>query len=232
MTCRDAERLIDTFFDGELDGRLMREAALHVTRCARCERELSDREQVHDLLVDAIDEEIDTVDLGRVWRGVEAGIAPLPVEAERSWLRLAAGSARLSGILVGRGASSGRRAARVGSVDIDATLDPAGEWLAPQAPLGARSWPLAGAVAIAASLLVTVLLLRGGDPREEQIAAQPAAGPAPVQLAARAEGQAAPGRVQVESVDYPGGSLAMWSEPETDTTVIWLDDDGSAAVAR
>lgn len=75
MNCREAERLLDTFFDGELDGRLMRDAALHITRCQSCERELQEKEGVKNLLADTIEVDLSTADLSTVWAGVEAGIA-------------------------------------------------------------------------------------------------------------------------------------------------------------
>ena len=37
MTCREVEKLLDLFLDGELEARAMRAVALHVTRCAACE---------------------------------------------------------------------------------------------------------------------------------------------------------------------------------------------------
>ena len=64
LNCRDTERVIDTFFDGELEGRSMRDAAMHITRCKRCEAELQDREQIHDLFSRASDEDVDGIDLG------------------------------------------------------------------------------------------------------------------------------------------------------------------------
>lgn len=78
MNCRQAERLLDTFFDGELDGRLMRDAALHVTKCQSCERELQAKEGVKTLLADTVRADVDTVDLGCVWTGIEAGIGREP----------------------------------------------------------------------------------------------------------------------------------------------------------
>lgn len=74
MNCRQAERLLDTFFDGELDGRLMRDAALHVTKCQSCERELQAKEGVKTLLADTVRTDADAVDLGSLWTGIEAGI--------------------------------------------------------------------------------------------------------------------------------------------------------------
>ena len=45
MNCRDAETLLDGFFDGELDDEKMREAALHVARCGSCDAAIAEREK-------------------------------------------------------------------------------------------------------------------------------------------------------------------------------------------
>lgn len=255
MNCRDAERLIDTFFDGELDGRLMRDAALHVTRCKRCESEVADREAIQDVLRATIEEDLAAVDLGQIWLNVEVatfgGAARDRDAGSAGWLRLAAASSRMSGVLLGRrpgGRSSADRA-------FEASLDPAGEWLdPPRAFAPRRALPLAGMTALAASLLVAVLLTRSNAPSEIAHGNPPAeiarvsapaeatrtntANEAP-QMLARASAPLSAGegpqstesplasQVEVESVDYAGRSLAMWSEPESDTTVIWIDDDES-----
>jgi len=44
--------------------------------------------------------------------------------------------------------------------------------------------------------------------------------------------RAANKQVQVESVNFPRSSVAMWSEPATDTTVIWIEDEEQAASGR
>ena len=75
MNCREAERLLEPFFDGELDGRLMREAALHITRCQSCERDLQQKERLHDLLSEVIVGEAESSDLASLWSGIQAGIA-------------------------------------------------------------------------------------------------------------------------------------------------------------
>ncbi len=77
MNCRETERLLDTFFDGELDGRLMRDAALHITQCQTCERELQAKERVKTLVVDTVRDQVDQVDpseLKSMWAGIEDGI--------------------------------------------------------------------------------------------------------------------------------------------------------------
>jgi hypothetical protein len=39
-------------------------------------------------------------------------------------------------------------------------------------------------------------------------------------------------QVQVESVNVPRSAVSMWSEPASDTTVIWIDDEELAAGRR
>jgi hypothetical protein len=39
-------------------------------------------------------------------------------------------------------------------------------------------------------------------------------------------------QVQVESVNFPRSAVSMWSEPASDTTVIWIDDEEQAAGRR
>jgi hypothetical protein len=243
VTCRDAERLIDTFFDGELDGRLMREAALHVTRCRRCEGEIQDRERIHDVLKSAVDADVAGVDLAAIWAGIEPAI-DREVRARKviPW-RLAAASVR--------GALFGRRAE-----EPDAGV---GSWLAPR---------VAGFAVLAASLVLAVsLATREGSspttdpgspvgsgervasdtalPRPELVASAPAKPAAPARLtqastslaAAGAAGAAGAmmrpvaarsrrhgGQVRIESVDSRAGAMAMWSVPANDTAVIWLGD--------
>ena len=99
MNCREAERLIDTFYDGELDGRSMRDAAMHITRCKHCESELAQRERVQGLLSGTIEHEIADIDLGSIWAAVEP---TLDLAGSRSTLRVAAASSRVGGLLLGR----------------------------------------------------------------------------------------------------------------------------------
>jgi len=249
VNCREAERLIDTFFDGELDGRSMRDAAMHITRCKRCETELNDREQLQKVLAATIDDEIADVDLSRIWAAVEPTLDQAPYGLR--WgegLRLAATTSRVGGLVLGRRGP-------VSEADL-AAIDPA-QWDADDERRG-RSWrwSLAGGTALAASVLLAIALLpgTGGDgerasrPTSEvaRVAEQPATavaqrpavapprGEAPFALASTdARGsRSASKQVQVESVNFPRSSVAMWSEPTSDTTVIWIEDEELAAGAR
>jgi hypothetical protein len=70
MTCREVERSVDLFLDGELDGRVMRAIALHVTRCAACEKLVHGLERLQDLVADAIEDAVGDVDFSRFWSDV------------------------------------------------------------------------------------------------------------------------------------------------------------------
>lgn len=261
MNCREAERLIDTFYDGELDGRSMRDAAMHITRCKRCEAELNDREGIQKLLSRAVEGEIAGIDLSRIWAAVEPTLEQGPRRrlfalSRFGWLgdepRVAATSTRLGGVLLGGKQRDGDG------------LDPA-EWAVPESGRGRRwQWSLAGGAALAASVLLAFALLPGGSsgpstasrvqvshdverpaaiaevarPQSEPAAlAQRApivtASVAPFDLASEAtRPHGANKQVQVESVNFPRSSVAMWSEPASDTTVIWIEDEEQAASGR
>jgi len=253
VNCREAERLIDTFYDGELDGRSMRDAAMHITRCKGCEAALAQRERVQELLAAAIDHEIADIDLSRIWAAVAPTIEP--VAPRSTGLRVAAASSRFGGLLLGR--------KDVTAAD-DGVFDP-GTWEEPAA--GGRPawrWTLAGGVALAASVLLAVTLVpeSGESPREgwrvaaeSSVTAGGAKGssregsPATVVAqrppvltgnsfdvartgVARGMRSASNKQVQVESVNFPRSAVSMWSEPASDTTVIWIDDEELAASDR
>jgi hypothetical protein len=244
VNCREAERLIDTFYDGELDGRSMRDAALHITRCKRCEAELNQREQLQRVVSTAIEAEIADLDLSRIWAAVEPTLESASARTLPS-LRVAASSTRVGGLLLGRTRPPEQRD----------ELDPE-TWDAPRASGGqAWRWSLAGGAALAASVLLAIALVPGQSPNvqtaEQAAATEVARVPAPPQAVAqrpalpvgsvpfdvaRAGFARAPRitnkQVQVESVNFPRSSVAMWSEPATDTTVIWIEDEELAASGR
>jgi hypothetical protein len=81
VKCPEITPLVPRFFDGELDGPLMRKIALHITRCADCERELRVLEKVQGLVIDHVAVATRGVDLDSVWSAVSARIDETP----RSW---------------------------------------------------------------------------------------------------------------------------------------------------
>lgn len=253
MNCREAERLIDTFYDGELDGRSMRDAAMHITRCKRCEAELAQRERVQELLSSTIEQEIADIDLGQIWAAVEPTLDQ--VASRSGGLRVAAASSRVGGLLLGRKTAD--------DADDDG-FDPA-RWDVP-APRVHRAWrwTVAGGAALAASVLLALTLAPqlGESPQDgvrvaaekPSVASSAATEVARVPSPAAVVAQRAPvgaesfdvahagiGRglrpasnkqVQVESVNFPRSAVSMWSEPASDTTVIWIDDEELAASGR
>ncbi|MDG2303051.1 MAG: zf-HC2 domain-containing protein [Candidatus Binatia bacterium] len=118
MNCRETERLLDTFFDGELDGRLMRDAALHITRCPSCEQGLQAKEAVRSALAATIQHEVESADLSPIWAGVEGAIQgeQSEVSADEPAAPEESASRRLfGGRAGGRHANSSSRSARTGS---------------------------------------------------------------------------------------------------------------------
>src|SRR3990172_11934247 len=70
MTCREVEKLLDLFLDGELEARAMRNVALHVTRCSPCEQILQRLERLQDAVTDSFAEAVAEVDFSTFWPGV------------------------------------------------------------------------------------------------------------------------------------------------------------------
>lgn len=81
MTCREVEKLLDLFLDGELEGRTMRAIALHVTRCPPCEALLQGLERLQDFVAAAMSDAVADVDFSRFW----PSIADRVDVVQRSW---------------------------------------------------------------------------------------------------------------------------------------------------
>ena len=82
-TCREVHNLLELFFDSELDPRQMRAVALHSATCPQCEEELRHLEHLQDIVAQTVNDQVDEIDLGRVWSGIEQRI---PVR-RISWVR-------------------------------------------------------------------------------------------------------------------------------------------------
>jgi len=249
VNCREAERLLDTFFDGELDGRLMREAALHITRCRACERELQEKENVQELLVSTIEAQIDEGDVVGIWNAVQAGVGSArPESAPESGWRLAAATSTVRGLLVGERPARVERGRETARRETRSTRY--------------RSLSVGAISAIAAAAAMFLFL---GDGSEEEAArtfaqrpqeANPIVaeagssarraprGPIDASTVAVADGRravdprvagdlmaqakqaAAKGgasrQVQIDSLEHSGGAMAMWSEPSA--AVIWIGE--------
>ncbi|TMA74928.1 MAG: zf-HC2 domain-containing protein [Deltaproteobacteria bacterium] len=160
MTCREAEKLLDLFVDGELEARLMRAVALHVTRCAPCEALLQQIERLQDALADAMTDAVADVDFSRLWPSIAGRVDAV----QRSWRGL-----------------RGR--------------------------MHELAWrPTLVATAMAAVLAVSAIALW----RE-----LPGATPAAVNNQAR-----------IDALTSDAAAVTLLSEPKTNTTVIWVSDEG------
>ena len=88
-TCQDFQKRLDLFLDGEVDGRTMRELALHVTRCPDCESELRQGERLQDVFGDAVRREVERVDVAALWRSIESAVEaprlPLAMRLRERW---------------------------------------------------------------------------------------------------------------------------------------------------
>lgn len=81
--CKDFEKRLDLFLDGEIDGRTMRELALHVARCPSCESGLREVERLQDAVAETVRDGVDHIDVAALWHSVEGRLdaRPLPVLA-------------------------------------------------------------------------------------------------------------------------------------------------------
>jgi anti-sigma factor RsiW len=157
MTCREVEKLLDLFLDGELEARAMRTVALHVTRCTACEAALQHLERLQEVVVETFTDAVNEVDFSRFWPEIATRLAPI---RESWWSHLQ----------------------RVGP--------------------GVRS-------AIAVAVLIVALALG-------------------LAVAARRGATAAVvnNQVRIDSLTSAAPSVALLSEPGSNTTVIWVVDDG------
>lgn len=236
MNCPEAELLLETFHDGELGGRLMRDTAIHLAGCAPCAALLAEHEHLRSLVADSVEADMAGVDEGQVWAGVSAALASSAAE-QSAWrgFRLAAASAKVRGVLVGGPAPA--------ASDQDTWLAPAssGRTASPSAFFG-------GGLALAASLLLGFFLVGeeeaartpgvgSGQFAEVSAAAEPVRS-ARVLGARQVVAAAFPAvrassphhqQVQIHSLNDFGGEMAMWAEPAGDTAVIWLGETAPRA---
>jgi anti-sigma factor RsiW len=164
MTCREVQKLLDLFVDGELEARTMRAVALHVTRCPVCEALLRGLERLQELVSDAISDAVADVDFSRFWPTIAARAETV----QRSWRGLGG---------------------RLRAVTRRPTLVAAG---------------MAAALAVSAFALWRSI-------------------PAMTERRLHANNQ-----VHIYSLTSDSPSVALLSEPSTNTTVIWVSDEGVA----
>ena len=155
MTCREAEKLLDLFLDGELEARMMRAVALHVTRCGACEALLQGLERLQDAVAD--------VDFSRFWPTIAGRVDGV----QRSW----------------RG-------------------------------LGGRARELARSPALVAAAMATALAVSAIALWRQLPAGAPAA--------------TVNNQARIDTLTSDAAAVALLSEAKTNTTVIWIADEGSA----
>src|SRR5512143_3131714 len=168
MNCREARSLLPLFLDGELDGRQLRNVALHSTRCPSCEQELQQLERLQDLVVGYVNARIEPVDLSQVWAGVESRIKTVPVpwwsRAQVWWDALELG------------------------------------W-----------WPAPAAAAVAMAAFAAIMWWPSAPEKP---------GPQVADNAPVVDNSAS-----LDEVESHVGSMAVLSEPESHTMVLWISDD-------
>lgn len=125
-SCREVQNLLGLFFDSELDSRQMRAVALHSATCRPCEEELRRLEHLQELVARSVADQVDAIDLSRVWANVESRLKPRHISwverarewwSEREWgwgipaMGAAAAAAALVGALVLPSEQAGQMAA-------------------------------------------------------------------------------------------------------------------------
>ncbi len=74
--CQDFARRFDGFLDGEMDAHSLRAMALHASHCPACGRDLEDAETLQELILDAVEGEVERLDTSTLWAKVEARLEP------------------------------------------------------------------------------------------------------------------------------------------------------------
>ena len=95
-SCQDFARRFDGFLDGEMDAHSQRAMALHASHCAPCGRDLENAENLQELILNAVEGEVERFDASTLWARIEARLEPSRVplrmrlrgySRERSWPR-------------------------------------------------------------------------------------------------------------------------------------------------
>ena len=191
MNCRETVSLLESFHDGELHGREMREVAQHLAQCEACEGQLAQWDRLHALL--SAPQERPAEDLSAIWAAVEEGIDAMP-PSDTGWagFRIAAASTNVRSIF-GRQKTTASEAEELGDDPAEAI------WLSPQAatPTSTTGMTfLRGGMALAASLFLTVLLFADEEPVV-------VGSSEPVAVATQAEPQANEDLVQTVAASRP-----------------------------
>jgi len=75
LSCQEVQKRFDVFLDGETEGRVMRDLALHVAQCPNCEADLRLHERCHGAFVGFLEREVDKIDVARLWARIEPELA-------------------------------------------------------------------------------------------------------------------------------------------------------------
>jgi hypothetical protein len=75
-SCQDFARRFDSFLDGEMDAHSLRAMALHASHCAACGRGLEESEALQELILNAIEAEVERIDTSTLWEKIEPRLEP------------------------------------------------------------------------------------------------------------------------------------------------------------
>ena len=76
-TCQDFARRFDGFLDGEMDAHSLRAMALHASHCPACGQDLERAETLQELILNAVEGEVERLDTLALWANVQARLEPL-----------------------------------------------------------------------------------------------------------------------------------------------------------
>jgi anti-sigma factor RsiW len=75
-SCQDFARRFDSFLDGEMDAHSLRAMALHASHCPACGRDVEDAETLQELILNAVEAEVERLDSSTLWAKIEARLEP------------------------------------------------------------------------------------------------------------------------------------------------------------
>jgi anti-sigma factor RsiW len=208
--CDEIGLLLGAFEDGELEPHEMQEVARHVVQCSACETELNGYRQLGIALRSAAP----LPNLNGFANGVIARIDQLPAPFfERIRKYLGAMSENLAGAMLG--GLAGAAVAIITAILITpyARQLIADHHQAPQAQQVAMRSPATGAI-------------QTTPPERFASAAPDGANPSPSRQHGFLDASSGAGRPSavISRLEADSPSVAVWSEPQNDTTVIWVPD--------
>ena len=201
--CDDIKLLLGAFEDAELEPHEMQEVARHVVGCADCEAELA----AYRRLGVALRGTMPLPDLNGFASAVTARIerlpAPFPTRVRKFFGELAASFG---------GALTGGMAAAAVAIVTAVLITP----YARQFMLSRHAAPRASQLASASQTPPAIPRLASATPVASAVQ--------PVDDALANPGKGNRPSAVISRLEADNPSVAVWSEPENDTTVIWLPD--------